>query len=141
MRSAQAANAVIQRHRLPRPYRVLLPLFVLLPAPIFLIAILIGRGFSTALFDPRFWLPLCVALIPAVYWWREGVDVLETGIIRRIHIHRYYAFADLKDWAFLSRDGVLVVWDQRGDKALECRQNLTDFPDLLNTLRSHIVAG
>ncbi|MBE2184915.1 MAG: hypothetical protein IAE89_15910, partial [Anaerolineae bacterium] len=131
MSRAPVANAVIKRHRLPRSYRVLLPAFVLLPAPIFLIAILIGRGFSTALFDPRFWLPLCVALIPAIYWWREGVDVLETGIVRRIHLPCYYAFADLKDWAFLSRDGVLVVWDQRGDKALECRQNLTDFPDLL----------
>lgn len=129
---------VLRRHRLPRPYRALLPLFVLLPAPIFLIAILIGKGFSTALFDPRFWLPLCIALIPAVYWWREGVDVTESGIIRRIHIHRYYAFEELKDWAFLSRDGVLVVWDQRGEKALECRQNLTEFPALLNTIRSRI---
>ncbi|MBW4439356.1 MAG: hypothetical protein KME04_19600 [Pleurocapsa minor GSE-CHR-MK-17-07R] len=135
-------SPVLRRHRLPTPYRVLLPLFTLLPIPIFVLAILLGRGFSPALLDPRFWLPCLIALIPAVYWWREGVDVLAGGIIRRMHVPRYYPYAALSDWRYASREGVLTVWDADGGKALECHgAHLTEFDQLVDTLRENIGTG
>jgi hypothetical protein len=130
---------VLSRHRLPRPYRALLPLFILLPFPIFIVATLLGRGFSPALLDPRFWLPFAAALIPAVYWWHEGVDVLPRGLVRRMHLPRYYPYSALADWQYASREGLLTVWDKQGEKALECRAaHLTQFPQLLDSVRENV---
>jgi hypothetical protein len=131
-------TVVIRRHRLPKPYRALLPLFILLPFPIFCIAILIGRGYTPALFDPRFWLPMLVGVVPAVYWWREGVDVLADGFVRRIHFPRRYRYHELADWTLFSRDGVLIVLDHDGRKALECRASLTEFDRLVDEIRRHV---
>lgn len=129
---------VLSRHRLPRPYRVLLPALALAPLALFFAAALLGVGFSPALLDPRFWGPLLLGLLPACYWWREGVDVLPDGFIRRMQLPRRYRYAELADWQYRSAERVLTVLDVHGETALECRPHLTDFPRLLQHIRQHV---
>src|SRR5262245_19080785 len=78
-------EAILSRHRLPRVYR--LGIAGLWITPIFMLvgAILVSRGATMAMLDPRFCLPLGIMMIPAWYIWREGVDVLSIGILRRVH--------------------------------------------------------
>ncbi len=133
-----ARPPVLSRHRLPRPYRVLLPALALAPLPLFAVAVLLGAGFSAAVLDPRFWGPLLIGLLPAGYWWNEGVDVLPDGFIRRMHIPRRYRYVELTDWHFRSASGVLTVLDVHGETALECRAVLTGFPRLLQRIREHV---
>jgi hypothetical protein len=134
-----STRKVLYRHRLPKRYRALLPALVLTPAPIFILAILIGRGWHNALLDPRFWLPLCIALLPAVYWWREGVDVRVNGIVRRIHVPRFYPYTDLASYYHAADKGLFIIYDNDGETALECRPaHLTDFPVFLETCRTHL---
>jgi hypothetical protein len=111
--------------------------------PIVMLAatIVFSRGFTVALLDPRFWLPLGVMVIPALYIWREGVDVLSSGIVRRVHWPRYYPYQQLDNWYYDSRPDrrVLTVWDLNNRKVLECRAgHLTDLPKLLDALKSNI---
>jgi hypothetical protein len=134
-----STHAVLSRHRLPKPYRALLPALVLTPIPIFVLAILFGRGFHPDLLDPRFWLPLSIALLPAVYWWREGVDVRVNGIVRRIQIPRFYPYADLASYYYAADKGLFIIYDNDGDTAFECRPaHLTDFPMFLETCDTHL---
>lgn len=132
---------VISRHRLPRPYRFGLAALWIIPAVILLVAIMISRGLSPALLDPRLLIPLGVMLIPAVYVWREGVDVLPSGIIARVHWPRYYPYEQLDNWYFDSRADrrVVTVWDADNRKALECRAgHLTNLPLLFDALKAHL---
>jgi uncharacterized SAM-binding protein YcdF (DUF218 family) len=95
-----AYEPIISRHRLPRFYRISLTTLWTAPIGLLVAAILIGHGFSAALFEPQLLLPLLLMCIPAVYVWQEGIDVLPGGIVRRIHWPRYYAYHQLDNWYF-----------------------------------------
>jgi hypothetical protein len=131
---------VISRHRLPRKYRLALTVLWLLPVFVVIGALLIANGFSLALIDPRFILPLLLMCIPALYVWQEGVDVLEDGIVSRVHVPRFYPYERLDNWYFDNRPQrrVLTIWGERG-KVLECRAgHLTDLSRLLQELKERV---
>lgn len=129
-------NTVVSRHRLPPPYRGALAALWLLPPLLllFTLALVYGERAFVAL------LPLALMALPALYIWREGVDVLPTGIIRRIHLPtRRYSYAALARFWYDEANGVLRVWDNDGEVALECRDgHLTQFELLRAALREQI---
>lgn len=132
---------VLSRHRLPSIFRVSLAGLWIMPIGIFILAIVFSQGLSATLLDPRFWLPLGVMLIPALYIWHEGVDVLPSGIITRVHWPRYYTYTQLDNWYYDNRPErrTLTVWDGRNRKVLECRAgHLTDLPKLLAALKTNL---
>lgn len=131
---------VLSRHRLPPNYRAALTLLWLLPIFILLLALLGAYGPSPALLDPRLLLPLLLMSLPALYVWREGVDLLDDGIVVRVYWPRHYSYDELDNWYYDSRPQmrVLTVWDCGGRKALECRAVLTDWPLLLRALHAHL---
>lgn len=132
---------VISRHRLPRFYRVSLAALWLTPIGLFIAAIVLSRGFTLALFDPRFVLPLLLLTIPARYVWQEGIDVLRDGIIARTYWPRYYAYENLEDWYLDARPNrrVLTIWNQHRAKVFESRMgHLTELPTLLKALKEHV---
>jgi hypothetical protein len=91
------------------------------------------------LLDVRALLPALLLLLPAVYIWREGIDVTPSAIIRRIHVPRRYPFHALARWRFDQRVGVLRVWNREGEIVLECRrEQVTDFEGLLARLRARV---
>lgn len=129
----------LSRHRLPKFYRVSLTVLWLMPIGIFVLALLLRWGME--LFDVRLLLLFLLMAIPAVYIWREGVDVLSSGIIRRVHIPRYYPYEALDTWYFDDRDGrrTLTLWDSHSRKILECRAgHLTEMPALLRALKLNV---
>lgn len=131
---------VIRRHRLPARYRVGLTVMWVVPLLIFLVTIIAVKGLDPALFSPRFWLPALLLISPALYFWREGIDVLPDGLYRRMHLPRYYPFAEMTRWQYDAREGrhVLTIWD-RQEKIVECRAgHLTDFPALLELLENRL---
>jgi hypothetical protein len=132
---------ILSRHRLPHPYRILLTVLWVTPSSILFLTLLVQHGLTASLLDPRFWLPALVMCLPALYVWREGVDVLSTGIIARVHIPRYYPYTTLGTWYLDSRPDkrVLTVWDTHSRKVLECRPgHLTDLPTLLAALKANV---
>lgn len=135
-------DAVITRHRLPRVYRVGLTVLWIAPLLVFIGAILIGTGINLALLDPRFVLPALLMIAPALYFWQEGIDVLQSGVYRRIHIpYQYYAFEEMARWNYDGREDrhVLTIWDEQNQKIVECRAgHLTDFPALLEILEKRL---
>jgi hypothetical protein len=131
---------VISRHRLPRFYRLALTVLWLTPIFIFSIALVLVHGLTPALIDPRFLLPLLLMTIPALYIWHEGIDILEDGIVSRVHLPRFYPYEHLNNWYFDSRPQrrVLTIWGERG-KVLECRAgHLTELNTLLKELKERI---
>ncbi len=136
------SDAVITRHRLPTFYRVGLTMLWIAPLLIFIGAILIGTGINPALLDPRFLLPALLMISPALYFWQEGIDVLQGGIYRRIHIpHQYYPFEVMASWDYDGHEDrhVLTIWDEQDQKIVECRAgHLTDFPVLLEILEKRL---
>jgi hypothetical protein len=134
------SHHVISRHRLPRFYRVTLTVFWLTPIFILCGALVLAHGFTSALIDLRLLLPLVLMTIPALYFWQEGIDVLDDGIISRVHLPRYYSYEHLANWYFDSRPQrrVLTIWGERG-KILECRAgHLTELNILLKELKERI---
>lgn len=135
---------VLRRHRLPTFYRVGLSVLWLMPLGIFVTAMIIGRGFDRDLLNPRFLLPALLMAAPALYFWREGIDVLPNGIYRRIHLPQYYAFTQMKHWRYDAHEDkhVLTIWDAEGQKIVECRAgHLTQFPALLDVLETQVARG
>ncbi len=135
------APSALSRHRLPAPYRRLLPLAVLILPALLLLTILLGTGFTAALFSPRLWLPLLVLCLPAAYWWQEGVDVCPTGLRRRIQFRRFLPYSLISEWAFDARPDVRVlrVFDEAHQIVIECRAaHLTEFTGLLDALQTHL---
>lgn len=134
-------RAVLSRHRLQRKYRVALAALWVTPPALLLLTIVWGRGLQPGLLDPRFWLPSLAMLLPALYIWQEGVDVLADGIVARVFWPRYYAYEQLDTWYYDRREArrVLTVWTASRRKALEVRAaHLTDVPLLLDALHSHV---
>jgi hypothetical protein len=132
---------ILSRHRLPWNYRIALVGLWITPVILFTLAVLLSRGLTPAILDPRFLFPLGLMLIPALYVWREGVDVLPSGIIAHMHWPRYYPYADLDNWHFDSRADrrTLTVWDTSNRKVLECRAgHLTQLPMLLSALKANL---
>ncbi|NDJ61761.1 MAG: hypothetical protein GYB67_11590 [Chloroflexi bacterium] len=132
---------MISRHRLPPPYRYALTALWCTPALLLVAAIVISRGINPALLDVRLLLPLGALLLPAVYVWREGVDVLPDGLIARVHVPRYLAYRRLASWHYDPRRErrTLVIWDTKQHTVLECRAgHLTDLPTLLAALDEHL---
>ncbi|MEP7290695.1 MAG: hypothetical protein ABI835_02880 [Chloroflexota bacterium] len=117
-------SPVIRRHRLPTRYRVGLTVLWMVPLGLFVAAIVSQRG-----------------LDPALYFWREGIDVLPDGIYRRMHVPQYYAFSEMTRWHYDARKErhVLTIWDETERKIVECRAgHLTDFPALLEVLEERV---
>ena len=132
---------VMSRHRLPQPYRTLLTVGFLMPVPVLLITILAGKGFTPAVFDLRLLLPLLLMSVPAVFIWREGVDVHPNGLTARIHVPgRYHAFADLRGWRLEDYpEGIILrVWDQHEHALSIHAAHLTQLPALLMALEHHL---
>ena len=135
---------VLRRHRLPALYRIGLTALWIMPLGIFVVAMILGRGFDRELFNPRFVLPALVMIAPALYFWREGIDVLPNGIYRRMHLPQYFAFTQMKRWHYDARADkhVLTIWDAEGQKIVECRAgHLTQFPALLDVLEKQVARG
>jgi hypothetical protein len=132
---------VLSRHRLPTTYRYLLAALWVMPALILLGSLIIARGISLHLVDPRLLLPLIVMALPALYIWREGVDVLPEGLRIRLHGWRYRSFEELDNWYLDNRPQrrLLTIWDQQGRKVLEVHAaHLTNLPALLATLKDKL---
>lgn len=135
------APSALSRHRLPLPYRRLLPLCWLILPALLLLTILLGAGPSAALFSPRLWLPLLALCLPALYWWQEGIDVCPTGLRRRSPFRRFLPYSQISGWVFDARPeiGVLRVFDEMHQIAIECRAaHLTGFAALLEALQTHL---
>jgi hypothetical protein len=134
-------ESVLSRHRLPRFYRVSITILWIAPVFLLFMAMLLNQGLTLWLLDPRLLLPLALMLIPAVYIWREGVDVLPTGIISRVHVPRYLPYSKMDNWYYDSRPDrrTLTVWDAHNRKVIECRAgHLTDLPRLLAALKANL---
>ncbi len=132
---------VLSRHRLPRPWRHLLVIGWLAPGSLLLAALAIGTGNVSALLDLRLIVPLLISLLPALYLWQEGVDVLPDGLRCRVHLPRFYAYNMLDTYDYDQRSGrrLLTIWDSHGRRALECHAaHLSDFPLLMGALREHL---
>lgn len=135
-----ASEPILSRHRLPRFYRVSLALLWALPPLLLLATVGAGAGLSALLTPPPL-LAAALMLLPAVYIWNEGVDVLPGGIVRRVHLPRYLPYGGLADWQYDAHPDrrVLVIWDARCCKVVECRAgHLSDLPVLLAALRANI---
>ncbi len=135
---------VLSVHRLPRPYRLGLAVLWFAPVIIFFGLLVMRWGLSATLLDLRLLLPLLLMALPAWYVWQEGVDVLPDGIVRRMHIQRYYAYDDLDHWDYDSHPErrTLTVWDAQRRKVLEYRTgHLTDWPALRRALDDHVRPG
>lgn len=134
-------KGILSRHRLPPVYRWGLMVLWLLPGMLFVLATLISRGFTLLVFDPRFWLPLVVMAVPALYVWHEGVDVLSDGLLTRVFWPRYYPYTRLDTWYIdpHPQRRVLTIWDAQHQKVFEARTgHLTDLPLLLTALKTNI---
>ena len=134
-------QSVLSRHRLPGKYRYSLVVLWLTPVVIFVLTIVAQRGFTAALLDLRFLVPLLLMGLPAFYVWQEGVDVLAKGIRARLHLPRYYAYDELDMWHYDARadQHVLTIWDWQSRKVLECRGgHLSQLPALLESLKTNV---
>lgn len=135
------SEPILSRHRLPRFYRVALATLWLLPITLLVGTLLVSHGWTLALLDPRLVLPLLLMGLPALYIWHEGVDVLPSGIIARVHVPHYYAYDELGTWYLdaHSQRRILTVWDAKNDKVVEYHAaHLTDLPRLLAALKQHV---
>lgn len=135
------SQPILSRHRLPSSYRYLLAALWAAPAVVLFFGLILGHGFSPYLIDPRLLLPLVVMGLPALYVWREGVDVLPDGIHIRLNGWRYRRFDELDNWYLDSRPQrhLLAVWDLEGHKVLEIHAaHLTNLPTLLATFKDKL---
>jgi hypothetical protein len=131
---------VLSRHRLPAVYRISLTGLWLAPGLLLLIVLTLRHG-GLALLDMRLLLPLALMTLPALYVWHEGVDVLPGGIVRRVHVPRYYTYQRLETWHFDDRSNrrTLTIWDAHSRKVIEVRaSHLTDLPLLLHALKANV---
>lgn len=134
-----ADEVVLSRHRLPQPYRALLTLLWVAPAVLLMVTLLITHGASAT--DLRLAPIIGLMFMPALYIWREGVDITPSNLIRRIHLPQRYRYSMLTHWHYEEKTGVLKVWDQAGHVALECRAgHLTDFAQLIELLGTYVRA-
>jgi hypothetical protein len=131
---------VLSRHRLPRAYRLSLAGLWLAPVALFLAAFTFG-GLKLGGVDLRLLIPLAVMAFPALYVWREGIDVLPEGLLMRLHWPRYYGFDVLDNWYIDMRPNHrrLTIWNNQNRKVLECHPaHLSDVSTLLRTLKTHL---
>ncbi|MCL4248578.1 MAG: hypothetical protein KJ065_10575 [Anaerolineae bacterium] len=134
-----ADEIVLSRHRLPQPYRSLLALLWMSPTILLGVTLALTHGLRAI--DARLLTLMVVMLVPGLYVWREGIDTTPNGIICRIHRTRRYRYGMLTDWDYRENAGVLRVWDETGNLALECyAAHLTAFEALIVILQTRIKA-
>lgn len=132
-------QAVLSRHRLPHPYRVALSILAITPAVLLASALVISRG--AALLDIRIVIPLMVMSAPALYYWHEGIDVLQQGLVTRQFLTRFCAYDEIAAWDYdtFSNPRVLTLWQTRQHKLAEFQaSHLTNLTALLDALQDHI---
>ncbi len=131
---------ILSRHRLPLPYRALLTALWITPQAIF-IALAFARQSSAALLDPRLWLPLAIMAVPALYIWREGVDVLVDGIRTWAHVPRFHPYTSISAWQVEcdARTPILIIRDKKRRAIFQSHAaHLTDFEGLVRGLDEHL---
>lgn len=135
---------ILSRHRLPQRYRFSLAALWLFPGVLLLGVLVFRWGWSPSLIDPRLLLPLALMLLPSVCIWREGIDVLPSGIIRRSHMTQYYPYSQLATWHLDRRENfrTLTIWNLQRRKVIECHTgHLTDLHLLLHALSTNVRSG
>jgi hypothetical protein len=145
-------TATISRHRLPAPYRAVLTALWLTPIALLAGTLVFARGFSPALLDFRLAITFGLMALPALYVWREGIDVLHDGLRVRVAVTRRYPYDGLGGWQLadrparvveagghIERDRVLTIWDQHGQTALQVHAaHLTELPSLIAALGENV---
>ena len=129
----------ITRHRLIPPYRAALALMWCIP-PVLLTGVLIVRANTvSSLIDPRYWLMLALMLLPALYIWREGIDVLRGGLRVNQHIPHTAPYSTLSGWRCDSTHRILTIWDDRGRIVFEMpAAHLSDVERVEQVLRENV---
>ncbi|MDX2160889.1 MAG: hypothetical protein SF162_06145 [bacterium] len=134
---------MISRHRIPHPLRAALALAWVAPHAVLTVALAAHLRDDPArlagLLDVRYWVPLALLLIPAVYIWREGIDVRRGGVTTRLHVPRTLAYHELRAWRWDRRTGIVTVWDRHGRTAFETHiAHLTQHERLIAALEQHV---
>lgn len=135
------SEAVHSRHRLPPFYRRALTICWLLPGLLLILALVYGHGMSVAFFDPRLLLALGIMALPAVYVWQAGIDVTETGVITRMLLPRFYAYATLSNWEIRreAHGQLVAIWGDDRAKIYEAHlAHLTRVSLLVAALRHNV---
>lgn len=133
------APDILSRHRLVHPYRIwLATLWLALPVTL---CALVLRHEIVGLLNPRLWLVMALAIIPAWHVWRQGIDTRTDGLLIRIYAPQLYAYDMLDHWHIhRSEQGhILIIVDRSGKTALSFHAaHLTDIQRLLSVLRRHV---
>lgn len=132
---------VLSRHRLPQPYRATIVVLWLLPALFLFIAVAVGNGLQWGLLHPVLWLALVAMASPALYMWREGIDVTEAGLVVCIRGYRKLPYAMLDTYYLHNYRGgrVLKLWDVNNQRVLSVyAAHLTGLPLLLRALKQQL---
>ncbi len=132
---------VLSRHRLPQPYRTAIVVLWLVPIAILFTALAVGNGFKLALLHPVLLVALIGMGMPALYIWREGIDVTEHGLVVRIRGWRYLPYERLGAYYLHDYKGgrVLKLWDAHNRRVLSLyAAHLTALPVLLTALKCHL---
>lgn len=135
------ASAVVSRHRLPEPYRsVLVGLWLLPPCLMFAVLLIFGSA-QFALLHPLTLLFLCLMSLPALYVWREGIDVTAVGVRVRMGGWHYRPFARLRG-AFITYErgtAVFTLLDENAVRVVMCpAAHLTECRRLVALLRTQL---
>lgn len=134
-------DQVLSRHRLPAPYRGALTLLWLLPGLLLWGALLLTRGPHTALLDPRLVLPLCLMLLPALFVWRQGIDLGQRGLWLRLSLPSYHSYDALGEWRLLCTPQGQILGIYARDESILCQWHAAHLSDpdlLLATLRQKL---
>lgn len=134
-------DEVLSRHRLPAPYRGALTLLWLLPGLLLAGALLVSRGPQVALLDPRLLLPLCLMLLPALFVWRQGIDLGQRGLWLRLSLPSYHAYDALSEWRLLHTPQGRILGIYARDESILCHWHalhLSDCDALLEILRQKL---
>lgn len=131
----------LSRHRLPPPYRALLALFWATPVVLLFITLIATHGLSIFLLDLRLLLPLGFMLLPAWYVWRQGVDVVENGIIVNNIVSKHYVYTQLGGWQLVPtpQGYILTIWCDNQAIVLQVHAaHLSALSILLDALTKHL---
>lgn len=134
-------DRVLSRHRLPAPYRGALTLLWLLPGLLLWATLLLTRGPQMVLLDPRLVLLLCLMLLPALFIWRQGIDLGQRGLWLRLSLPSYHAYDALGEWRLLHTPQGQILGIYARDTSALClwhAVHLSDCELLQETLREKL---
>lgn len=135
------ASKRISRHRLPSPYRALMTILWAMPVFLFVIAIIAGHGVTPFLFDVRLLLLVSLMLAPSWYVWRQGVDVVEDGLIIHGIWPKHYLYRHLGGWSVKTtpQGRILTIWRDNQSIILQTHaKHLSALSSLLEALAQHL---